>query len=283
MREICNYFVVFGILLRTAYSQPCPNSCNLQGRCLDVGRVCECYEGFRGGDCSEMWCPFSSAWVDLAQGIDNAHNSAECSNKGTCDRASGLCTCEEGFTGKACDRKVCPGNCNGHGKCLSMAELALSKDPGYGTVYPYEEPWDAHMMYGCLCDDEYYGASCSLRKCPTGDDPMTGVGLSTTTNPTQSNEVQRVACKAGEGNKPIVTTTTTVLLFNYIINVLLTGSFTLTYLGKTTDAIPYNSKASQIQGYIEALTNIKSGGVKIVMFGSQVCYHSFQHDCIASM
>ena len=34
--------------------------------------------------------------ADIAQGIDNAHNIAECSNMGVCDRTVGLCTCRKG-------------------------------------------------------------------------------------------------------------------------------------------------------------------------------------------
>merc|ERR1712146_647892 len=43
----------------------------------------------------------------------------ECSNKGTCDRKTGLCECFDGFEGRACHRMVCPGgfDCNGHGTC----------------------------------------------------------------------------------------------------------------------------------------------------------------------
>ena len=59
---------------------------------------------------------------------------------------------------------------------------------------PYEQgveafatTWDAEVMQGCLCDSswpvgigpgerqqpEWFGPDCSLRRCPTGDDPFT--------------------------------------------------------------------------------------------------------------
>lgn len=38
---------------------------------------------------------------------DVAHFPAECSNKGICNRKSGKCECEKGFTGDACERSEC--------------------------------------------------------------------------------------------------------------------------------------------------------------------------------
>ncbi len=52
-----------------------------------------------GADCSLKICPYSLAWADQSLGEDDAHNSAECSNMGLCDRATGLCTCRKGFEG----------------------------------------------------------------------------------------------------------------------------------------------------------------------------------------
>jgi hypothetical protein len=168
-------------------SQACPNDCNAHGRCLNTGLKCQCFEGYTGGDCSLYTCPTGPAWSDLAQGVDNAHNLAECSNMGLCDRSTGLCTCRSGFAGEACERRACTAStatqCNGAGRCLSMSEYAISKDPGYGAVYKYDGVWDASKMYGCVCDDKYSGPECTLRVCPTGDDPLTGVGANTAANP----------------------------------------------------------------------------------------------------
>lgn len=33
--------------------------------------------------------------------------------------------------------------------------------------------WDADRIYGCVCDIGWYGADCSKRTCPLGDDPLT--------------------------------------------------------------------------------------------------------------
>lgn len=232
-------------VLALVKSQPCPNNCNGQGRCDSPGRQCTCFDGYTGADCSERFCPFGLAWSDLATGVDLAHNSAECSNMGICDRSTGLCTCNVGYEGKACERMSCPSYCSYHGECQSMYYYALSKDPGSGTVYPYTSIWDAYKIYGCNCDTGFYGSDCSLRSCPTGDDPLTGTGA--TGNPLQYNEVQKVYCRASG------------------------GSFTLSYKGKTTTWIPYNAQASALQSALEALPTVGTGGVKIVMYNAQAC------------
>ena len=108
------------------------------------------------------------AWADQAIAVDDAHNLVVCSNKGVCDLNVGICTCQNGFEGNACQRKSCPNSCNNAGKCRSMSQYALTKDPGLGVVYSYENNWDAHQFYGCDCDDGYYGPDCTLRRCPTG-------------------------------------------------------------------------------------------------------------------
>ena len=209
-----------------------------------------CQNGFFGGDCSQQHCPMGPAWADVAQGIDNAHNLAECSNMGICDRNNGVCTCNLGFTGNACERMQCPSNCDGLGKCQSMNYYAMSKDPGSGAVYSYTQPWDANMIYGCNCDSGFYGPACQLRTCPTGDDPLTGVGTATVSNPTQYNDIQRVACKAGG------------------------GTFTLTFRGKTSVKIPFNAQLATLQAAFDAIPTIGAGNVKIVMAGSQACLDS---------
>lgn len=232
-----------------------------------MGRVCECFEGHQGGDCSEFTCPFGHAWADMATGIDDAHNEAECSNMGICDRAVGTCTCQTGFVGKACDRKECPSLCTDQGRCQSMMFYAESQDPGAGTVFQYTTNWDAEMIYGCNCDEDYYGPDCSLRECPVGDDPMTGSGVSTTTNPTQYNEIQRVSCKAGAGIFLVVF----CLFCLVLIFTVSLGSFTLSFEKITTTLIPFNAKLAAIVAAIEALPNIGVGNIAIVMFGSQAC------------
>jgi len=245
-----NLFMTFSLVAlytHKIHSAPCSGMCNGHGLCLDAMRQCQCYEGYQAGDCSELICPFGPAWTDQAIATDDAHNEAECSNMGICDRTTGLCQCREGFEGKACERKTCPNACSGNGKCQSMKYYAAVKDPGEGTVYEYTDIWDAEMMYGCNCDPGYHGPDCSLRYCPRGDDPLTGSSADTSGNPLQHNEVQEVSCKAGS------------------------GYFTLSFRDKTTERIPYNAKPAEIEAYLEDLVTV--GDVKIVMFSSpgQAC------------
>lgn len=226
---------------------PCPNACSGHGRCGSPSRVCECFEGFMGADCSLRSCPFDLAWADIATAVDTAHNSAECSNMGVCDRTTGVCQCRSGFEGVACERQTCPSRCNNLGECQSMYFYALSKDPGTGNVYSYSSIWDAQKIYGCACDPNYHGVDCSLRYCPKGDDPLTGTVSISSSNPLQYNEIQRVSCKA-DG-----------------------GSFTLTFREKTSAIIPYNAKAYDLQSIIEAIPTIGAGNTKIIMYGPQAC------------
>eukprot|EP00981_Chlorochromonas_danica_P006069 scaffold1268_cov174-Ochromonas_danica.AAC.3 len=126
-------------------------------------------------------CPNGTAWVDKAYATDAAHQLAECSNAGLCDRSTGQCQCFTGFTGSACQRSVCPNGCSGHGLCYSVSDVALYDGPdydstkefsgdGYGTEYLN---WDKDLIYMCECEGGFFGPDCSSVMCPKGDDPLT--------------------------------------------------------------------------------------------------------------
>ncbi|KAJ8605885.1 hypothetical protein CTAYLR_000587 [Chrysophaeum taylorii] len=162
------------------------NYCNGHGRCVagshgSPSASCACFEGWgspkdlaidRMLDCSQRTCP----------GV-----GGECSRNGLCDRISGTCACFDSWVGDACATRGCPNECSGRGQCLSMAELARREDalPLHNAT-TYAE-WDAVVGRGCLCDSawevglgpgqrrlpEWFGPDCSLRRCPSGDDPMT--------------------------------------------------------------------------------------------------------------
>lgn len=184
-----------------------------RGVCNYCFQSCDCYEGFgdatldnvpdkgiRSG-CLELTCPKGAAWFNAALFqsstlASTAHSSLECSGQGTCDRTSGNCKCFDGFDGEACERTMCPNNCSGHGKCLTLEQLAKQSDAlplsavttygAVGTSNP-TTTWDHEGFSACVCDSswtvglasgqvqtpEYFGVDCSLRHCPTGNNPAT--------------------------------------------------------------------------------------------------------------
>ena len=130
------------------------------------------------------------------------------------------CRCDFGFTGKACDRKGCPNDCNGKGICLNLKHYAETKDPGEGQVYKYTENWDREMIQGCMCDPGFYGPECLLKSCQHGDDPLT-TG--------QFNELQTVSCTATG------------------------GTFALRFRGRQTRPLAHDSTADEVRLALEGL------------------------------
>jgi hypothetical protein len=123
----------------------CPGSeqCSGHGYCDTSTYTCQCSTGWSGGDCSQMACPTGLSWYSYPTADQEAHSDyAECSNMGICDPRFGTCTCRESFYGSACEYMACPstsaGVCNGRGRCMTMAELALwAQDNGDATDYTY--------------------------------------------------------------------------------------------------------------------------------------------------
>lgn len=187
----------------------CPNGCSGAGVC-SARDMCTCDKNFEGNDCSQRTCPHAYAHIDTPKGdlnmdgtlkssweltssqryphggtefvnpdaaVDEGHFYMECANRGSCDRETGTCACYDGYTGHACQRTVCPNDCNGHGSCESISELASNRG---GTLFfkPTYLPdqtyslWDQKVSYGCKCDPWYFGADCSSRRCKVGIDPM---------------------------------------------------------------------------------------------------------------
>jgi hypothetical protein len=138
-------------------------------------------------------CPYGTAWADTPIYTDTAHQSAECSNYGICDRSTGKCQCFNKFSGPACERgnwsvllyilsqlktlrknsfliARCPNDCTGHGICSTINEATyfmgsdydsrkLYGGDGYGPSY---SNWDSQSITICECEDGYFGPDCSL-------------------------------------------------------------------------------------------------------------------------
>lgn len=183
------------------------NFCNGHGTCVvntTAGHSCACFDTWGSAadpvqpsaDCSLRVCPSGVAFADLPTSAIEGHARTECSSAGVCDRHTGQCRCRAGRAGRACEIQQCPNDCSGHGTCLSMRQLPhhdnalpLSND---SSVFKYQhsltkETWDLRSGHACVCDSswtvgleigeyqssEWFGADCSKRQCPSGDDPST--------------------------------------------------------------------------------------------------------------
>lgn len=153
----------------------CENNCAGHGTC-EINNNCVCYKGpsgeaeWTGADCSLRTCPKDYAWVGTVVNANDLHPWAECANKGLCDRTTGQCQCFTGYEGVACQRTICPNNCNNRGTCWPEKHLAAKANR------EYTKPWDAMKHVGCYCDAGFRGPSCEFQECPSGSDPLDGYG-----------------------------------------------------------------------------------------------------------
>lgn len=140
-----------------------------------------CHYAWTGADCSLRTCPRGTSWADAPWGNDAAHERiVECSDGGVCDRKSGECSCLSYYTGAACERSVCPDECNNNGICITLKNIAERADEvispdnsGLGGGHAkYSLNWDAEKQQGCFCDYGFRGADCSLIECPSKADPI---------------------------------------------------------------------------------------------------------------
>lgn len=166
------YAIIMFSMFLCKTDSACPNLCSGHGECSTPDIKCKCFFGWTGGDCSLRRCKDGFAWADEASATDTAHALVECSARGLCDHATGMCTCMPGFEGRECKRLSCPADCNGHGTCIDMRYYSEQSDI-YQENKIYDKVWDADKMHGCVCDEGYEGYDCSLRVCPHGDDPLT--------------------------------------------------------------------------------------------------------------
>ena len=262
----CGYITALGD--PTSITQ-CPGKsglieCSGHGTCDAVTHTCTCdhnpdWTGWTGGDCSQRLCPLGGAWFDFPSATDTAHALAECSNKGACNRATGVCTCQAMFEGSACERMTCPGKlgngaaCNGHGQCLPMSALAQlysvngeAAPVTYGADPTVLATWDTSKVYGCACDVGYGGYDCSQAQCAVGEDTTAKEW-----NVLLTDEVQTLKCIDVGGSTAGTT-------------------FKLQFRDKQTAAIPYDATAATIEAALEALDSIGDIAVTATTGGATV-------------
>jgi hypothetical protein len=165
-------------------------NCNGNGQCDWCTGTCICVKGYGAPgevfepdlrrDCSQRVCRAGNALGPGPRNSESGHHRRECSNNGFCDRSSGRCRCFDGFEGAACERRACPNRCSDRGYCASMRNFAR-------LTNNLKEYPDFPVLYGCICDSswpvgnsanqtqqaEFFGSDCSLRRCPSGDNPNT--------------------------------------------------------------------------------------------------------------
>jgi hypothetical protein len=221
----------------TAHIVDCPGSCLGRGVCRGPKFTCVCDSLYDGVACEKLKCPSSYAWFDEARPVSDgvnltlvqsntlqtatvrqtavtvyesyelgkvsSHRLATCGGRGTCNGATGTCSCTRGFGGTACGQTTCAGQslvfgqggvelyaggCNGHGECMSMrtagnnSRNVLTKESYVGTVLQYDK-WDADKNYGCACTRaayvgpvhdaraDFFGPTCERAVCPVSADP----------------------------------------------------------------------------------------------------------------
>uniref|UniRef100_A0A672I6I5 Teneurin transmembrane protein 3 n=1 Tax=Salarias fasciatus TaxID=181472 RepID=A0A672I6I5_SALFA len=158
--------------------------CGGHGICI-MG-ACICNTGYKGDNCEEVDCidPSCSAhgvcihgechcqpgWGGASCEIAKAMCPDQCSGHGTYSAETGLCACDQNWTGPDCSLEVCEVDCGSHGVC-------------YGGVCRCEEGWTGgvcdqkacHPLCSkngvckegkCECDQGWTGEHCNIEGCP---------------------------------------------------------------------------------------------------------------------
>jgi len=115
---------------------------------------------------------------------------------------------------------------------VSLKDAAFQKDDrNFFREVTYESAWDASRIYGCKCDVGYTGYDCSLRQCPSGDDPLT-TG--------QVDEIQVVDCTCSD---------------------TCSGNIYISFRGEITDSISFNANEAAVKASLEELSTIRTVSV----------------------
>lgn len=151
---------------------------------------------FTGADCSLKTCPHAQSYngpalstnadTTVDQAVSHKGNlyhtqHVECSDKGLCNRKTGICECFDGYTGSACQLTSCPNDCSESGSCTVIWQIVEDVKENanyygnYLTTVSYTA-FDMNALQGCVCDAGRSGPDCSMIDCPSGSDPLLGGG-----------------------------------------------------------------------------------------------------------
>jgi hypothetical protein len=78
--------------------------------------------------------------AELRGALGQCASASDCHNHGSCNTASGKCSCTGGYTGASCETSPCHGQtCSGHGAC---------------------SPTSSSPYYSCSCSSGFKGTTC---------------------------------------------------------------------------------------------------------------------------
>ncbi|KAM9958520.1 hypothetical protein ACTFIW_001392 [Dictyostelium discoideum] len=169
----------------TISSLPCTNNCFSRGTCLFDG-TCDCNVNSTNSDCSE--CIYNHYGPTCSLTCPIGTNGKICSGY-TCFTNNVTCSCiEDQANGNACQNKVCPGACSGHGTCDSLTGVCSCSNGFYGTDCSKKSCPIAPNGYGCsgnvngkcndngtcTCNLPYFGKDCSSIPCPISNQKECG-------------------------------------------------------------------------------------------------------------
>lgn len=224
----------------------CPSNCNGNGFCL-AGR-CQCKQGFGGLACEKRGCFLARAWrdslfVDICYWTEVCVNA--CSGNGACNATSGVCQCNPGFYGQACETRrerheshhvdwalscifvcptdACPHNCYGQGYCRKHTCICYSDFEGVNCKDWKGCPNRCNgngecKKQSCWCKEGWTGRGCDRKVCPSD---CNGRGVCNTTSGTCNCEsnyfgaaCERHRCPDNCSGKGLCDTTTGVCKCN---------------------------------------------------------------------
>lgn len=269
-RGDCGYLETAKVTTSCTYDNDYDLLCSGHGYC-NAG-VCICQDGWNGINCAVGTCAFGTAWFDEAVSSAEAHQSAECSNQGICNRVDGYCECRSGYSGKACQYRECPSGadstpCSGHGWCMNPFEVAEMLGYTYGpsrstNVRRYPSEWDYNMEYQCVCSAQVSAGYFGHYRYPTVDPSAMVSGISAGGKPQPGwtgYDCSQRRCPAGDNVNERHTLTEHKLEVQRIVCTAAAASidtFYLTLYGQISGAIYASYTASQIKDAIEKMKSV---------------------------